>query len=487
MESKGSKYLYDYFVIGGGSGGLASAKRAAKLGKRVALADFVKPSPAGTKWGIGGTCVNVGCIPKKLMHFAALTGELRHDQEHCGWEVDLSAQHDWSAMISNVNNHIRSLNWGYKTQLMKEEVKYYNALASIEDAHTVKLIDTKTKEPTYVTAEHICIAVGGRPQYLDIPNCKELCISSDDLFWLKKPPGRSLIIGAGYIALECGGFLRGMGRDVDILVRSRPLRGFDSEMVDKVIKYMEYTGIQFLTGTPISFDKEGEGVKVGMKVTDDGKEVEKFEVYDNVLVAIGRYPDIGGLNLEKVGVELAPNGKIKVNNRYQTSVDSIYALGDVCSIGLELTPVAIKEGHYLVDGLFKDEWREIDYKTVCTTVFTPLEYSVCGLNERDAIKLHGEDDIEVYTSGFKPTEWAFDPNKPKDVCMTKAIVQKSTRKVVGLHYTGLQAGEVMQGYGVAMRLGLTFEDFVDTVAVHPTGAEEIVTLKTKKKPEDLIK
>ena len=486
MESKGSKYLYDYFVIGGGSGGIASAKRAAKLGMKVALADFVKPSPIGTKWGVGGTCVNVGCIPKKLMHFASLTGEMRHDQELCGWDVDMKTPHDWTAMITNVNNHIRGLNWNYKTQLMQMGIKYYNMLASIEDPHTVKLVN-KDNEPTFVTAEHILIAVGGRPQYLNIPNCRELCITSDDLFWLKKPPGKSLVIGAGYIALECGGFLKGLGRDVDILVRSVPLRGFDIEMTSKVVEYMKYTGINFLQGTPLSFDKEGEGVKVGMKITENGMETEKFEVYDTVLLAIGRYPDIQGLGLDKIGVELASNGKIKVNNRWQSSVSSIHAIGDVSSIGLELTPVAIKEGQYLSDGLFKNDWREIDYKSICTTVFTPLEYSACGYSEPDAIKVFGEDDIEVYTSSFKPTEWAFDPNKPRNVCMSKAIVQKSTRKIVGLHYTGLQAGEVMQGYGVAIRLGLSFEDFVDTVAVHPTGAEEIVTLRNKKKPEEFVK
>ena len=486
MESKGSKYLYDYFVIGGGSGGLASAKRAAKLGKRVALADFVKPSPMGTKWGLGGTCVNVGCIPKKLMHFASLVGEMRHDQELCGWEVDMNTPHDWDAMITNVNNHIRGLNWSYKTQLMQTGIKYYNMLASIEDAHTIKLIDRKN-EVTYITAEHILIAVGGRPQYLDIPNCKELCITSDDLFWVKKPPGKSLIIGAGYIALECGGFLRGLGRDVDILVRSVPLRGFDSEMSGKIVDYMKHTGINFLKGTPLSFDKEGEGVKVGMKVFENGEEKEKFVTYDTVLLAIGRYPDVKGLELENAGVEFASNGKIKVNNRWQSSVDSIHAIGDVSSIGLELTPVAIKEGQYLADGLFKNEWREIDYKNVCTTVFTPLEYSACGYSEPEAVNKFGTDDIEVYTSTFKPTEWAYDPNKPRNVCMSKAIVQKSTRKVLGLHYTGLQAGEVMQGYGVALRLGLTFEDFVDTVAIHPTGSEEIVTLRNKKKPEELLK
>lgn len=486
MESKGSKYLYDYFVIGGGSGGLASAKRAAKLGMRVALADFVKPSPLGTKWGIGGTCVNVGCIPKKLMHFASLTGEMRHDQELCGWEVDMKTPHNWETMINNVNNHIRGLNWGYKTQITQAGIKYYNMLAVLQDPHTIKLLDRDNKE-TLVTAENICIAVGGRPQYLDVANCRELCITSDDLFWVQKPPGRSLVVGAGYIALECGGFLKGLGRDVDILVRSVPLRGFDSEMTGKVVDFMKYTGINFINGAPLSFDKEGEQVRVGLKITQDGVTTEKSELYDTVLMAIGRYPDVKSLELEKLGVQLAPNGKIQVSKRWQSSVDSIFAIGDVASVGLELTPVAIREGQLLADGLFKNEWKELDYKSVCTTVFTPLEYAACGFSEQDALLKFGEDDIEVYTSSFKPTDWAFDPNKPRNVCMSKAIVQKSTRKVLGLHYTGPQAGEVMQGYGVAIRLGLTFEDFTDTVAIHPTGSEEIVTMSNKKKPEELLK
>lgn len=203
------KYDYDLFVIGAGSGGISAARRAASYGKKVGICDFVKPSPKGTKWGVGGTCVNVGCIPKKLMHFAGLCGEMRHDQQETGWNVDSTVQHDWKKMKTNVGNHIKGLNWGYKKTFIAEKIKYRNELASFVDNHTVKLVNSKGKEST-VTAEHIIIGVGGRPTYLDVPGCKEHCISSDDLFWLNEAPGKSLVIGAGYIAMECGGFIRGI-------------------------------------------------------------------------------------------------------------------------------------------------------------------------------------------------------------------------------------------------------------------------------------
>ena len=253
------EYDWDYFVIGAGSGGLASAKRAAKHGKKVAIADFVKPSLQGSKWGIGGTCVNVGCIPKKLMHFASQVGELRHDQKEAGWEgIDAGAAHNWNTMLQNVNDHVKQLNWGYKVQLMQENVKYYNRLASLIDTHTIKLVDVKGNEEI-ITAKDILIAVGGRPTYLSFPGCKEYCVTSDDIFWRKTPPGRTLVIGAGYIAMECGGFLQGMGYDVSIMVRSVPLRNFDQDMVKRVVKNMESIGVNFLEkSNPVKIEKNEE-------------------------------------------------------------------------------------------------------------------------------------------------------------------------------------------------------------------------------------
>lgn len=228
-----SPYDFDYFVIGGGSGGLASAKEAASLGAKVGLADFVKPTPKGTKWGLGGTCVNVGCIPKKLMHFSSFFGEYYDDQRECGWDLPEQRNHTWQKMVTNVQKHIRSLNWGYRIALMDKSVEYFNNYAVFVDPHTVSLQDITGKEVKRVTSEHFLIAVGGRPSYGGLPGAEEICFTSDDLFSMQNVPQNILVVGASYIALECAGFLRGFGRDVSVMVRSILLRGFDSDMSEK--------------------------------------------------------------------------------------------------------------------------------------------------------------------------------------------------------------------------------------------------------------
>ena len=228
-----NKFDYQLFVIGGGSGGLSCAKEAADLGVKVGLADYVTPTPAGTKWGIGGTCVNVGCIPKKLLHFASLLGDMRKDQQAAGWDIPENVSYNWEAGIHAVNLHIRSINWGYKIQLGEKKIDYQNKFASFVDPHTIALRDSKgnTKQ---VTAEKIVIAVGGRPSYPDIPGAREFGITSDDIFWRKTPPGKTLVVGASYVALECGGFIKGLGFDTTIMVRSILLRGFDQDMAERI-------------------------------------------------------------------------------------------------------------------------------------------------------------------------------------------------------------------------------------------------------------
>ena len=211
-------------MIGGGSGGISAARWAGALGKKVAVADFVKPSPAGTKWGLGGTCVNVGCIPKKLMHYAGMLNESKEVQKSAGVQVS-EEPHDWSTMVTTINKHIKTLNWGYKTELIKSGVKYFNFYAKFIDAHTILLDDGKKQQT--VTADKIVIACGGRPIFPEIPGAQEFGISSDDIFWKKEAPGKTLVVGASYVALECGGFLHGIGQDVTIMVRSILLRGFD--------------------------------------------------------------------------------------------------------------------------------------------------------------------------------------------------------------------------------------------------------------------
>uniref|UniRef100_A0A2K6KKM7 Thioredoxin reductase 2 n=2 Tax=Rhinopithecus TaxID=542827 RepID=A0A2K6KKM7_RHIBE len=239
---------YDLLVIGGGSGGLACAKEAAQLGRKVAVVDYVEPSPRGTRWGLGGTCVNVGCIPKKLMHQAALLGGLIRDAPHYGWEVAQPVPHDWRKMAEAVQNHVKSLNWGHRVQLQDRKVKYFNIKASFVDEHTVCGVAKGGKE-ILLSADHIIIATGGRPRYpTHIEGALEYGITSDDIFWLKESPGKTLVVGASYVALECAGFLTGIGLDATVMIRSIPLRGFDQQMSSMVIEHMASHGTQFLRG-----------------------------------------------------------------------------------------------------------------------------------------------------------------------------------------------------------------------------------------------
>merc|ERR1712115_667212 len=261
------QYDYDIVVIGGGSGGLAASKEAATNGRRVAVCDFVKPSPAGSSWGLGGTCVNVGCIPKKLKHQAALLGEAVKDAKSFGWDVDKSqVNHNWGKMVEEIQAHIGGLNWGYKVALREKEVTYLNEYAEFIDEHTLKTVNKKGKEKN-ITADKFIIATGGRPKYPDIPGV-EHGISSDDLFSLSYNPGKTLLVGASYIALECAGFLAGLGLETTVMVRSILLRGFDQQIPNKIGDYMEEHGVNMIRKcVPTSIEKVEDGAPGKLKVS----------------------------------------------------------------------------------------------------------------------------------------------------------------------------------------------------------------------------
>lgn len=490
----GHGYEYDLLVIGAGSGGMAASKEAAALGAKVAVLDYVKPSPAGSTWGIGGTCVNVGCIPKKLMHNAAQLREgAIKDLPHYGvgvtdaikstWEYgssednDEEQAHDWVTLRQNVQNHVRGLNFKYRVDLRENEVDYLNKLGSFIDAHTVETVDKKGNRGT-VTFSRCLIAVGGRPTPL---TCEggELAISSDDIFSLDRDPGRVLCVGASYISLECAGFLRGIGKDVVVAVRSILLRGFDRECADLIGFHMMAEGVVFRREVvPTKLEKVGDKIKVTFS---DGGE----DVFDTVLAAIGRSGDTTKLGLGNVGIEVNPkNSKIPARLE-QTSVPNVYVIGDVMDGCPELTPVAIHAGKSLAKRLFGGSAKPMDYRNVCTTVFTPLEYSTVGYSEDEALAEFGKDNVEVYHKYFVPLEWTISQSRGEYQGFTKAIVDKHTDRVLGLHYLGPNAGEVMQGFGTAMKLGCRFEDITETVGIHPTTAEEITTLRiTKASGED---
>ena len=435
------KFDYDLIVIGGGSGGLAASKEAARFGRKVAVCDFVTPTPVGTTWGLGGTCVNVGCIPKKLMHQAALLGEAQKDSADFGWpETDPNERKvDWAKMVESVQMHIGSLNWGYKVQLRDKKVKYLNEYAAFEDPHTLKTVNKKGKE-SRVTAKDFIVCTGGRPRYPDIPGAKEFGITSDDIFSLPYNPGKTLFVGASYISLECAGFLRGIGcESVTVMVRSILLRGFDQQMADRIGEHMEEDGVNFIREcVPVKLERIEEGAPGKIKVTAKYKDGTDFEdVFDTVCFAIGRDAETAKIGLDKAGVEInSKNGKIVADAGEKTNVDNIYAVGDVLDGKPELTPVAIQAGILLARRLCRISEEKMDYVNVPTTVFTPLEYGCVGLSEEDALAQYGEGDVEVYHKNFWPLEWAL-PKRPENICYCKLVCLKSQgEKVIGLHYLG---------------------------------------------------
>uniref|UniRef100_A0A8C2TZP2 thioredoxin-disulfide reductase (NADPH) n=1 Tax=Coturnix japonica TaxID=93934 RepID=A0A8C2TZP2_COTJA len=482
-------YDYDLIIIGGGSGGLACSKEAATLGKKVMVLDYVVPTPLGTTWGLGGTCVNVGCIPKKLMHQAALLGQALKDSRAYGWQYEEQVKHNWEVMVEAVQNYIGSLNWGYRLSLREKSVTYQNSYGEFVEPHKIKATNRKG-QVTYHTAQTFVLATGERPRYLGIPGDKEYCITSDDLFSLPYCPGKTLVVGASYVALECAGFLAGLGLDVTVMVRSILLRGFDQEMAEKIGAHMETHGVTFIRKfVPTQVERLEDGTPGRLKVTaksTEGPEIFEGE-YNTVLLAIGRDACTRNIGLQTIGVKInEKNGKVPVNDMEQTNVPYIYAIGDILDGKLELTPVAIQAGKLLARRLYGGSSTKCDYINVPTTVFTPLEYGSCGLPEEKAVEEYGKQNLEVYHSLFWPLEWTV-PGRDNNTCYAKIICNKlDSNRVVGFHVLGPNAGEVTQGFAAAIKCGLTKELLDETIGIHPTCAEVFTTMDiTKSSGQDI--
>ncbi|EDX00106.1 thioredoxin reductase 2, mitochondrial [Drosophila yakuba] len=475
------RYDYDLVVLGGGSAGLACAKEAAGCGARVLCFDYVKPTPVGTKWGIGGTCVNVGCIPKKLMHQASLLGEAVHEAVAYGWNVDdQNLRPDWRKLVRSVQNHIKSVNWVTRVDLRDKKVEYVNSMCSFRDSHTIEYVAMPGAENRQVTSEYVVVAVGGRPRYPDIPGAVELGITSDDIFSYEREPGRTLVVGAGYVGLECACFLKGLGYEPTVMVRSIVLRGFDRQMSELLAAMMTERGIPFLgTTIPKAVERQADG-RLLVRYHNTTTQKDGSDVFDTVLWAIGRKGLIEDLNLEAAGVK-THDDKIVVDGAEATSVPHIFAVGDIIYGRPELTPVAILSGRLLARRLFAGSTQLMDYADVATTVFTPLEYSCVGMSEETAIELRGADNIEVFHGYYKPTEF-FIPQKSVRHCYLKAVAEVSgDQKILGLHYIGPVAGEVIQGFAAALKSGLTVKTLLNTVGIHPTTAEEFTRLSITKR------
>lgn len=445
-----TNYDYDLFVIGAGSGGVRAARMAAGLGVRVAIAE---------NRYLGGTCVNVGCVPKKLFVYASHFHEDFAAAKGFGWTTG-EPQFDWAHLRAQKNQEIERLQGIYGNLLGNSGVTLYEGQASLVDAHTVKIGGQS------FSCERILIATGGWPAIPDMPG-KEHIVSSNEMFALETLPKRILIVGGGYIAVEFAGIMHGFGVETTLCYRGdKVLRGFDEDIRDFVVQEMRKKGITILLNTPIkAITKMPDGL---IAQTEEGGELQA----DLVLYATGRLPNTAGLGLEELGVELGESGAIKVNESYQTNIPSVYALGDVTH-RISLTPVATAEAMALVNGLYSKTPTPVDYDNIPTAVFCQPNVGTVGLTEAEARKRFG--DIAVFKSVFTPMKHTLSGLGEKT--LMKMIVQRSTDKVVGIHMVGADAGEIIQGMAVAIRAGATKAIFDSTIGIHPTAAEEFVTMR----------
>lgn len=448
---------YDYLVIGGGSGGLATAQRAAEYGARVAVVESHR---------LGGTCVNVGCVPKKLMWNAASLAHALHDAAGYGFDV-AEHGHDWARLKAARDAYVARLNGIYATNLAKKNVDVLRGRASFVDAHTVVVRGAEGE--TVACAPHVTIAVGGRPFVPAMPGC-ELGITSDQFFELPARPGRVAILGSGYVAVELGGAFASLGSRVSVFMRyDRVLRTFDAMLSTALTKEMAADGMELVThAVPTALQRGAEGVEV---VLADGR---VFGDFDCVLWAIGREPVSAELELARAGVATYDDGFVITDRFQNTNVGGVYAIGDVT--GREaLTPVAIAAGRRLADRVFGGQaGRFLDYDLIPTVVFSHPPIGTVGLTEAAARELHG-DAVKVYTSGFVPMYHALTERKRR--AEMKLVCVGPEEKIVGLHVIGQGADEMLQGFGVAVKMGARKRDFDDTVAIHPTAAEEFVTMR----------
>ncbi|MDA0706845.1 MAG: glutathione-disulfide reductase [Proteobacteria bacterium] len=444
---------YDLFVIGGGSGGVAHSRRAAQYGAKVAVAEH---GP------LGGTCVNVGCVPKKVMWYTA--GHAHHFAHAADYGFDVEVrEHDWSRLKQRRDAYVHRLNGIYEKLLDDSGVDYLAGSAHFVDAHTVAVGDTEYQ------AERIVIATGGRPGMPDIPGA-ELGITSDGFFQLEERPARVLVVGSGYIAVELAGVFNGLGSATQVLVRKEGvIRDFDAMLGSELIKAMRDNGIAVETLViPRSLEKTNDGIVLHAELG------RSFGPVDCVLWAIGRDPNTAGLELANAGIQTGRSGTIPVDDYQQTNVEHIFALGDVTGRAA-LTPVAIAAGRRLADRLFGDmTGRYLDYRLIPSVVFSHPPIGTVGLTEAEARAEHG-DAVKVYTSAFTPMYYAL--GKLKQRSSMKLITTGDDERVVGCHIIGDGADEMLQGFAVAIRMGATKADFDDTVAIHPTSAEELVTMR----------
>ena len=448
---------FDYLVIGGGSGGIASANRAAMHGKKVALVEANH---------LGGTCVNVGCVPKKAMWFAGqIVDAMRYGPDY-GFDINIEKElksFSWSRLVESREAYISRIHASYERVLGKNKITVINGYGRFVNKNTVEVNGEN------FTADHITIATGGEPMRPDIPGA-ELGIDSDGFFQLNERPSRVAVLGAGYIAVELAGVLHALGSETHLLVRKhKPLRSFDEMLSDTLVEIIAAEGPKLHTeSVPQEIVKENNGsLTIHL---ENGKTIN----VDTVIWAVGRKPKTSGIHLSSAGVAVDSRGYIPVDKYQNTNIDGIYAVGD--NIGkIELTPVAVAAGRRLSERLFNNKPDEhLNYDNVATVVFSHPPIATVGLSEAAARERYGDKNVNVYTSEFTAMFSAL--TRHRQPSRMKLITKGEDEKIIGIHAIGHGADEMLQGFSVALKMGATKADFDNTVAIHPTSSEELVTM-----------
>ena len=454
------KYDFDLFVIGAGSGGVRTARMSAKRGLSVAIADHQ---------ALGGTCVNVGCVPKKLFVYASEYSHSFNQAKGFGWDLE-GIRFNWKRLLENKNKEIARLNEIYRDLLDNSGVKIIYGKASISAPNSI-LVNNKT-----YTAKNILIATGGKPYVPNFPG-SDLVITSNEAFYLDKLPKKIIIVGGGYIAVEFAGIFNGMGVETHLIHRGELfLKGFDCDVRNKIKEEYEIQGVN------LHFSNEIESIESSKHKKELGQNINKYRYRarlkdansieaDLIMFATGRLPNTENLGLTNINLKLNDNGSIYVNEYYETSISNIYAIGDV--IGkIELTPVAIAEGMAITEYFVTGKRISVHYSDIPTAIFSQPNSASVGHTE-DVAKIIHRDDLDIYRSHFRPMKETLGGGKSK--VFMKLIVVRSTNKVIGCHMVGDYAGEIIQGLAVAIKAGATKQDFDNTIGIHPTAAEEFVT------------
>lgn len=447
---------FDVISLGGGSGGVASAVQAAKFGKKVAIIE---------KLQLGGTCVNRGCVPKKAMFYGAMIAEqLKHDVTGYGFDVDVKG-FNWATLKAKRATYIGNIHGFYDRLLEKWNISHFNNWGKFVDNKTIELDDG-----TVLTADNIFIAPGAYPIVPKNIEGAELGITSDDFFELENTPKKAVIVGGGYIGVEIAGILNAHDTDTTIMVRrDKPLMEFDETISDALVEFMEMTNLKIMNHTNITkVEKSGNNLKI---TTDTGKVLENV---DTLIWATGRAPNTHNMGIENTNIEITEKGVIPANEWQETNVEGVYSIGDA-SGGAQLTPVAIACGRRLARRLFNGETGlkpKLEYIT--TVIFSHPAIGTVGLSEKDAKAKYGDDNVKVYKSRFTNLYCAISGHRVPTVM--KLVVTGENEKVVGCHMLGLNVDEMLQGFAVAINMGATKQDFDDTIAIHPTASEELVTM-----------